>query len=171
MSDWTDEYRTTTYRGPQQYPIPGAWTLGVVEGDGIGWKHFPGVGEDHDHDGEVWDALAPEGADREPGAYASLILEYRDGADALEDPPYHELWMDGELVLLLKGASAVPEGDWWRAIAEALARYDSDEDPATVLPDLGLEHLKADPYGASDELETDPQHDEGQSALGEWSDE
>jgi len=35
---WRAEYETTTYRGPDRYPVPEDWTLGIVEGDGITWK-------------------------------------------------------------------------------------------------------------------------------------
>jgi len=35
---WRDEYETTTYRGPDRYPVPEDWTLGIVEGDGISWR-------------------------------------------------------------------------------------------------------------------------------------
>jgi hypothetical protein len=35
---WRSEYETTTYRGPDRYPVPDDWTLSIVEGDGIGWR-------------------------------------------------------------------------------------------------------------------------------------
>jgi hypothetical protein len=165
--DWTDEYETTTYRGPQPYPVPGAWVLGMVEGDGIGWKHFPGVGEDLSHDDEVGEADPDryfEGAD----AHADLILQYPPGADALEDPPYHELKLDGEVVMVLKDASEVSEPEWWTAIAETLARYDSGGDVGTVLSDLGLEHLKADPFGAREDGE-DGDDADGDHSLDEFA--
>jgi acetone carboxylase gamma subunit len=148
--DWTEQYATTTYRGPQKYPVPGAWVLGMVEMDGIGWKHYPDAGEGASHGTDVMDAMGPDEYSEGPDARASLISDHPDGADVMTDPPYHELKINGELVMVLKDASEVPEADWWRAIAEALARYDSGGEYETVLSDLGLEHLKADPYGASE---------------------
>lgn len=38
---WRAEYETTTHRGPDRYPVPEDWTLGIVEGDGISWKRPP----------------------------------------------------------------------------------------------------------------------------------
>ncbi len=35
---WRAEYETTTFRGPDRYPVPEDWTLGIVEGDGITWR-------------------------------------------------------------------------------------------------------------------------------------
>lgn len=38
---WRAAYETTTYRGPDRYPVPGDWTLGIVEADGIVWRRPP----------------------------------------------------------------------------------------------------------------------------------
>lgn len=38
---WRSEYETTTYRGPDPYPVPDDWTLRLVEGDGIMWRRPP----------------------------------------------------------------------------------------------------------------------------------
>lgn len=151
--DWTEQYATTTYRGPQRYPVPGAWVLGIVEGDGIGWKHYPDAGEGASHDSDVMDAMDPDEYREGPDTRASLIMDYPEGADVMEDPPYHELTVDGEVVMVLKDASEVPETEWWRAIAEALDRYDSGGEPGTVLSELGLEHLKADPFSAREDAD------------------
>ncbi len=34
---WREEYETTTYRGPDRYPVPEDWELRMVESDGIQW--------------------------------------------------------------------------------------------------------------------------------------
>lgn len=151
--DWTEQYATTTYRGPQKYPVPGAWVLGIVEGDGIRWKHYPGAGEGASHDSSVMDAMDPDEYSEGPDAFASLTNEHPEDADVMTDPPYHELKVGGDVVMVLKDASEVDESEWWSAIAEALARYDSGEDVETVLTDLGLDHLKADPFGAREDPE------------------
>jgi hypothetical protein len=38
---WRSEYETTTYRGPDRYPVPEDWTLDIVEGDGSVWRRPP----------------------------------------------------------------------------------------------------------------------------------
>lgn len=163
--DWTEQYATTTYRGPQKYPVPGAWVLGIVEGDGIGWKHYPDTGEGLSLDSEVADA-DPDLYFEGPETHARLTVEYPEDADVLEDTGYHELAVGGEVVLVLKDASEVDESEWWSAIAEALARYDSDGDVETVLADLGMEHLKADPFGAREEADDG---DGGDHSLDEFA--
>lgn len=35
---WRAEYETTRHRGPDRYPVPDDWTLGIVEADGSGWR-------------------------------------------------------------------------------------------------------------------------------------
>jgi len=151
--NWTEQYATTTYRGPQKYPVPGAWTLGIVEADGIGWKHYPDAGEDRSHETDVMDTMDADEYREGPDARAALMSEYPDGADVMTDPPYHELKINGDVVMVLKDASEVDESEWWAAIAEALARYDSGGEYETVLSDLGLDHLKADPFSAREDPE------------------
>lgn len=39
-ASWAAEYDWTRYRGPPAYPVPGGWVLGIVEGDGTGWRIY-----------------------------------------------------------------------------------------------------------------------------------
>lgn len=150
--DWAADYPWTRHSGPAPYPVPDAWVLDTVEGDGVSWSLLPDAGEDRGTWSDAVDALGnPRSVD--PEARALLTSEWPNQADIMEDDPYHELTIDGELVLVLEDDG---EG-WWRAVAEALHRYARDGDYQTVLEDEGLDHLKADPFDA--EAETDPDQD------------
>lgn len=144
-ADWADEYAWTRYRGPQPYPVPEDWVLQMVEGDGVMWQRHPEHGQDAAHDSDLPDEAWP----LDPEDHASLGHEWPAGADIMQEDPYHELTINGEIALVV--VDGADSDDWWRAIAETLARYARGEDYETVLLDLGLERLRARPFDSDGE--------------------
>jgi len=57
--DWVRDFPTTTYRGPQLYPVPEDWFLSHPEGGTLGWKRYEDAengqeaGTSYDIDDEV----------------------------------------------------------------------------------------------------------------------
>jgi len=125
-SGWTDTFAWTRYRGPQPYPCPGAWVLGLVEGDGIGWKRFPGLGEPLEYDGDVLDEHGTDVCNDEMAERASLIneIETFDRRDPDAEEIRHTLKIDGEEVFSVVNPD---DEELFASVAEALSRFDAGE--------------------------------------------
>ncbi len=113
--DIPEDVETEQYRGPQQYPAPGGWTVNMVEMEGVSWELDP------DTDDEGYQTAA---------ARAHLLN------DAPEDrggDPHHSLTIDGDEVLTFRGDADWTEGGLWRQVHDALA--DADPDHEFTLPE------------------------------------
>lgn len=147
---WTDTYDWTRYRGPQPYPCPGAWVLGLVEGDGIGWRRYPEHnGDAHEHDDDVLDEIDADdvGEVRGDATRATLINELVEFSqrDPDETSVEHRLSIAGEDVF--RRVDPTTE-DLFGSVAEALARFDAGEavaefagdvEPTTGRPPAGVQ--------------------------------
>jgi hypothetical protein len=110
-----EDYRTTTHRG-RDYPVPGDWALGIVEGDGVGWSRYEGLDADLKND-------APYG--ELPDDEASLILRHDD-----DGTTYHKLSVNGERVARIQ--HDLDEDRFWQVVAECLwwvVDEDAGDDP------------------------------------------
>ena len=130
-ADWTDEYAWTRYRGPQPYPVPGDWTLNLVEGDGVMWNRYPAHGEGREMDDHVLESFkeATDTYDDPYEAYNDAREEWAGlGHEVLE-------WNAAERTETLKQVLKIegntvfervePDGeDLWKVTANALAQYD-----------------------------------------------
>jgi len=63
-----DDY-PTTWRHRQEYPVPGAWVLGAVDGDGAAWHLYPLLADE-----QMGDLDEIEINEALPGAKASAFL-------------------------------------------------------------------------------------------------
>lgn len=139
-AEWTDVFAWTRYRGPQPYPCPGSWVLGIVDADGVGWKRFPGVGDPLEHDDDVIDEHDTEVYNEDMAERASLRNETEnfDIRDPGAEEMRHTLKIAGEKVFSV----VEPDSEeLFAGVAEALARYDAGEEigefAADVEPDSG----------------------------------
>ena len=139
-AEWTDVYDWTRYRGPQPYPCPGGWVLGLVEADGAGWKRFPGLGGALEHDDDVIDEHGPDVYNEDMAERASLLNEIETFDERNPDAAEmrHTLKIGGEQVFSVVEPD---EEELFAAVAEALARFDAgeqiDEFAADVEPQSG----------------------------------
>lgn len=136
-ADWTDDFGWVRHRGPQAYPVPADWVLGMVDGDGMSWHRFPGIGEGLGRHDEVRDALDHD---------SDAIEEHRDVRASLskEVVEFHEkdrtatvaqeLSIDGQRVFRRVSPDT---DDVFAATAEALARYSNGQDLDDVAPSTG----------------------------------
>lgn len=62
---WTEKYPTTTYRGPDPYPVPEDWVLNNVEMDGVIWYRYDDAenGHEAEHESDVDPDVTYEGPD------------------------------------------------------------------------------------------------------------
>lgn len=138
---WTDEYEWTRYRGPQPYPVPADWVLRIVEGDGIGWYRFPGLGEGLAKDTEVRDVLGI-GDDYEDALAEAdeAWLDYKiveaggDGFDPEPDTVEHTLTIAGETVFRRVDPD---RDDLMAAVAETLSKFTNGAEWRAVEPSTG----------------------------------
>ena len=125
-----EEYPTTTYRGPQEYPVPEDWVLGTVEGDGIGWKRYPEADEsdEHTHD------LSAEATGEGPTQELVAILETKtSGLHTIEE----EYWT---VSMNAKGIVRVEDVHEAQDALAALMKHISEggDDAVSELLDEGL---------------------------------
>lgn len=124
---YPDDYETTTYRGPQEYPVPEDWVLGIVEADGVGWKRYTEAENAHEasKESDLGDDVVFE---TEP-EYASLLNDWNPTSDLVT----HTLKVGGEEVFSITG---VDDEVLWRSVAEALGQHargeEVDVDPDAV---------------------------------------
>jgi hypothetical protein len=141
--DWTDDYQWARFRGPQPYPAPADWVLDDVEGDGISWTRFPGVGEPFTSDHEVRDHIDDWEALEEACAERAFLIDELEEFNPRKKIEVHEhtFSIDGEDVF-----SAVDPDfeDLMATVAECLAQFSGgrdvsaiDEFPETAGPDDG----------------------------------
>lgn len=136
-ADWTDDYPWTRYRGPTAYPVPGGWVLNDVEGDGIGWRYYEGLGEEHEKDHHVRDALEyDEYEERLNDAPEAVLIHHVEELNMAErtETQRHELSISkydeyNETVL----NHTNPEwDDLMRVCAEVLDQFDDGVDPEEI---------------------------------------
>lgn len=127
-ADWAAEYDWTRYRGPEAYPVPGAWVLSIVEGDGIIWYRYPEVGVGKDSDTDVHEALNSDDEYNDlRSAMASLGNTIVD-----EDRQAREVTLEQELTIEGKTVFRRVEPDSDELYANAAAALKTyDEDPGT----------------------------------------
>lgn len=167
-ADWTDEYAWTRWRGPQPYPCPSDWVLNEPEGTIVVWNRFAGIGDGQETTDDVYEALDYEQDDIADarGERAVLMQEILDTSLRTRDPDIeHELTIGDETVF----RRVEPDGDdLFAAVAEALARYSSGEEVATlaeeIVPDSG-----SVPDDIQRERDLDRREEENQS-LEEFAD-
>lgn len=143
MTDRTypDDYDTATYRGPQEYPVPEDWVLGIVEADGICWERYfdADAADDAAHQYELADDVGMS----DPDEAAYLHSEF--------DPsPHNRLEIAGETIVRLEATDDT--AGLYAVVAAALARWAREEDLDGLLEDLGREELR---FG-SDERRSEP---------------
>lgn len=155
-ASWAAEYDWTRYRGPPAYPVPGGWVLGIVEGDGTGWRYYgeDGIGESND----------PE-SPAEPTAEAGLLFDVANPDEtSLRDEPDME-WrftLDGEVVF----RRVEPDrDDAYGAIAKALSAFHEGTPPSEIseTPSSGRK-----PADVREQEEVERKQQENQS-LDRWS--
>lgn len=124
---WEDEYSTTKFRGPQKYPVPEDWVLGMVEGDGVDWRRYDDFDDtDAKHKREVPHEIAYEGPDDE----LALVRDFE--GDAMNpDGEYQSVMLNGEELIKVK-EDAKPFGE----LAELMMRVANGEDYDDVLKEL-----------------------------------
>lgn len=136
-ADWTDEFEWTRYRGPQPYPCPADWVLDLVEGDGIIWYRFPGIGEGLEMDDDVREVFEPDYEEYDDARGETAILSkeiVEDNPRKRESKLEHELSIDGETIF----RRVEPDDeDLFATVAEALARYSNGQELEDVAPSTG----------------------------------
>lgn len=156
-ADWARSYDWTRYRGPPAYPVPGGWVLGIVEGDGTGWKYYheDGVGEATDTDVEC---------DPEPLAEAGLILDVVADTGSLREDPDTEWRFSIEGTQIFRRVNP-DRDDAYGAIARALSAYHRDQDPEEIAatPDTGRK-----PADVREQEKLERRREENESLEG-WS--
>jgi thiamine pyrophosphokinase len=133
-AEWTAEYPWTRYRGPDPWPCPGAWLLTEPEGLYVRWIRYPEVGIDHGTTSTVDTEVLDYGAvDDHRAEEAWLIGD--DIADSIrEETIKWTLEVDNTEVF----ARVEPAwDDLMAAVAEALRRFEADEEWAAVEPESG----------------------------------
>jgi hypothetical protein len=125
---WQDDYPTTTHRGPQQYPVPEDWVLGIVEADGMNWRRYNDAEEANDAErkDQLDDDVLREGPDDELG-----LLHEVEGDVLDPDREYWVLSLNGEEITELDGDAT----DYFGEIAELMARYARGEDYDDIFDD------------------------------------
>jgi hypothetical protein len=124
-ADWAAEFDWTRYRGPDAYPVPGAWVLSIVEGDGIIWYRYPEVGVGKDSDTDVHEEVEDDDTYNDlRDAMASLgntiIDEDRQSREVTLE---QKLTIEGETVF----RRVAPDTDELYAnVAAALKAYDDN---------------------------------------------
>lgn len=124
---WDDDYPTTTHRGPQQYPVPEDWVLGIVEADNMSWRRYDDAeNENAERKRQLNNEVVYEG----PDDVLSLLLEME--GDVMDpDREYWELRLNGEKIAELDGDAT----DYFAEIAELMASYARGEDYDDIFPD------------------------------------
>lgn len=140
-----EDYRTTTYRGPQEYPVPEDWLLNVVEADGISWHRYPGFdkGDRAEKVSDLPGDFLYDGEEPEI-VYASLGNQHNRSSDLVT----HTLRVDGEEVFSVTG---LDEDVLWDSVAKALAQHARGEE------------VDVDPDGVAAENDT-----KNNASLGEF---
>lgn len=121
---WTDDYPTTTYRGPHPYPIPEDWVLNNVEMDGVIWYRYDDAenGQEAEHESDIdWD-VSGEGPDN-----VAMLSADPDPNDL--DIVTQKFDIDGDPVFTVTDAD---DDEVWRCVAEVMARVARGEDYSDV---------------------------------------
>lgn len=132
MPEWTKDTPTADHRAGT-FPVPGAWVLGVADGDGTVWRRYPRLATaDHERerDIETTEALPS------PETVASLDIddyEVGSGFDS-EILPENSFKVEGREVFCVRDADY---HDVMETIAEALDRLDRGEDVEGLRPETG----------------------------------
>ncbi|QIO25479.1 hypothetical protein [Haloarcula sp. JP-L23] len=129
-ADWAADYDWTRYRGPDAYPVPGAWVLSNVEGDGVVWERYPDVGEGRASPNDVLDAVDGDLYDEYRSGNAVLSHEIVNEDDPMEDWEYEQQLTIGGTTVFQR---VEPDRDELLGnVATALAATDDGTDPADV---------------------------------------
>lgn len=163
-ADWTDDHQWTRWRGPQPYPVAADWVLAHVEGDGILWRRYPGIGEGMGKESEILDVLGDDGLvideDADVSAYLTNDIEGEWSIRDDEAPSLEQHFeIDGETVFRRVEPT---EADLYGSVAEALARYSSGGEWQAVEPESGQP-----PEDVQREREVEARRESNQS-LGEF---
>lgn len=136
-ADWTDDYAWTRYRGPQAYPCPADWVLDVVEGDGIIWYRFPGIGEGLETDNDVRDVFEPDYEEYDDARGETAVLSNKIVED---NPREQECKLEQKLTIEEETVFCRVEPDdedLFATVAEALSRYSNGQDLEDIAPSTG----------------------------------
>lgn len=139
---WTDEYPSTTFRGPARYPIPEDWVLNNVEMDGVIWYRYDDAenGQEAEHESDIdWD-VSGEGPDN-----VAMLTADPDPNDL--DVVTQKFDIDGDPVFTVTHDGSVDmDEELWACVAEVMARvargesYDDVPTPSEPeSPDSALE--------------------------------
>lgn len=143
---WTDDYETTTFRGPRKYPVPGDWLLGHVEMDGIEWRRYDDAPDDVESKHDIDHEILYEGPDDELWTLNDWYPE--------TDETTVKVNLNNDPVFTVTNPD---EDDLMAAIAEVLTCVVEGDDPHAVEPPKSL-------------VEPEPEEEEAQnSALGDFA--
>ncbi|SEH60713.1 hypothetical protein SAMN05192561_11231 [Halopenitus malekzadehii] len=137
--DWAAKHDWTRYRGPDSWPVPGGWVFKDPEGGGW-WEYFGDVGEGHEFDDSILEALKDNPTINDPfetfgdlrrdhGEYAFLRLETANPDEvSRRNPEDEKLEWTLEVAGMEVFSRIEPDrSDLMAAVAEALQAYHAGE--------------------------------------------
>lgn len=144
---WADDYPTTTYRGPDPYPVPEDWVLNNVEMDGVIWYRYADAenGQEAEHESDIDPDVTYQGpsnvamltADPDPNDVDTVTQKFDIDGDpvfTVTDPGGESLW-DEVMGCVAEVLARVARGEDYDAVPLPSADEDAGDADLSAFQD------------------------------------